>query len=80
MQYASVEYIDELNHHGFEVSVARMGNPYENAIMESLLKTLKYDEVYLCDYGGRDRKVSLFHRGGLQSKEASLGIGLSLTQ
>ncbi|MBL7062542.1 MAG: IS3 family transposase, partial [Dehalococcoidia bacterium] len=50
VQYASVEYIDELKHHGFEVSMARMGNPYENAMMESFFKTLKYEEVYLCDY------------------------------
>ena len=50
LQYASVEYIDELKHHGFEVSMARMGNPYENAMMESFFKTLKYEEVYLCDY------------------------------
>ena len=24
--------------------------PYENARMESFFKTLKYEEVYLCDY------------------------------
>jgi len=30
--------------------MARMGNPYENAMMESFFKTLKYEEVYLCDY------------------------------
>jgi len=26
------------------------GNPYENARMESFFKTLKYEEVYLCEY------------------------------
>jgi len=26
------------------------GNPYENARMESFFKTLKYKEVYLCEY------------------------------
>ena len=26
------------------------GNPYENAMMESFFKTLKYEEVYLCEY------------------------------
>ena len=50
VQYASSEYIDELKSHGFEISMARTGNPYENAIMESFFKTLKYEEVYLCEY------------------------------
>jgi len=27
------------------------GSPYENARMESFFKTLKYEEVYLCEYG-----------------------------
>ncbi len=50
VQYASTEYIDELKSHGFEISMARAGNPYENAVMESFFKTLKYEEVYLCEY------------------------------
>ncbi len=50
VQYASVEYTDELKRHGFENSMARTGNPYENAGMESFFKTLKYEEVYLCEY------------------------------
>ena len=32
------------------MSMARAGNPYENAMMESFFKTLKYEEVYLCNY------------------------------
>ena len=40
----------ELKRHGFEISMARTGNPYENARMESFFKTLKYEEVYLCEY------------------------------
>ncbi len=50
VQYASGEYILELTSHGFMVSMARTGNPYENATMESFFKTLKYEEVYLCEY------------------------------
>jgi len=38
------------SNHGFLVSMARTGNPYENAVMESFFKTLKYEEVYLCEY------------------------------
>jgi len=30
--------------------MAQRGNPYENAMMESFIKTLKYEEVYLCEY------------------------------
>ncbi|MBL7062131.1 MAG: IS3 family transposase, partial [Dehalococcoidia bacterium] len=47
VQYASGEYIDKLKRYGFEISMARTGNPYENAMMESFFKTLKYEEVYL---------------------------------
>ena len=50
VQYASGDYMDELKSHGFEISMARAGNPYENAMMESFFKTLKYEEVYLCEY------------------------------
>jgi putative transposase len=50
VQYASTEYVSELKSHGFEISMARAGNPYENARMESFFKTLKYEEVYLCEY------------------------------
>ncbi len=50
VQYASGEYVDELKSHSFLVSMARVGNPYENTMMESFFKTLKYEEVYLCEY------------------------------
>ncbi len=30
--------------------MARTGNPYENAKLESFFKTLRYVEVYLCEY------------------------------
>jgi putative transposase len=50
VQYASVEYVEELGRHGFQISMARRGNPYDNATMESFFKTLKYEEIYLFDY------------------------------
>jgi transposase InsO family protein len=50
VQYASAEYVAELQRYGFLVSMARAGNPYENAVMESFFKTLKYEEVNLCEY------------------------------
>jgi putative transposase len=50
VQYASGDYVAELKSHGFGISMARAGNPYENAMIESFFKTLKYEEVYLCEY------------------------------
>jgi len=43
---------------------ARKGNPYDNAVAESFLKTLKCEAVYLWDYrhfGGCEREDSLFN-------------------
>jgi len=34
----------------YAMSMARTGNPYENAVMESFFKTLKHEEVHLCEY------------------------------
>lgn len=50
VQYASTKYVGELERHGFSISMARRGNPYENAVMESFFKTLKQEEVYLYEY------------------------------
>ena len=50
VQYASAEYVGELERHVFSISMARRGNPYENAVMESFFKTLKQEEVYLYEY------------------------------
>jgi putative transposase len=50
VQYASHEYIEELKTYGFQISMSRKGNPYDNARMESFFKTLKYEEVNLCEY------------------------------
>lgn len=50
VQYASNEYVEELTRYGFVISMARAGNPYDNATMESFFKTLKYEEVNLSEY------------------------------
>jgi putative transposase len=50
IQYACEEYVTELKNYGFEISMSRTGNPYDNARMESFFKTLKNEEVYLCEY------------------------------
>jgi len=50
VQYASAEYTEELKALGFQISMSRRGNPYDNATMESFFKTLKQEEVYLYEY------------------------------
>jgi len=50
VQYANAEYVMRLEGAGAEISMAAVGNPYENAKAESFFKTLKYEEVYLKDY------------------------------
>ena len=34
----------------FQISMSRRGNPFDNALCESFLKTLKYERVYREDY------------------------------
>jgi putative transposase len=50
VQYASSEYVDRLEEAGARVSMAAVGNPYENSMAESFFRTLKMEEVYLKDY------------------------------
>jgi transposase InsO family protein len=49
-QYASGDYTDLLKANGIEISMSRKGNPWDNAVCESFLKTLKYEEVYRSEY------------------------------
>ena len=50
VQYASEDYVNELRRYKFQISMSRKGNPYDNAMAESFIKTLKYEEVDLWDY------------------------------
>jgi len=50
IQYASKEYVDVLEANGFQISMSAKGNPYDNAMAESFIKTLKHEEVYLWEY------------------------------
>ena len=49
-EYAAEDYRAELEKHGLKGSMARRGNPYDNAKAESFMKTLKVEEVYLMEY------------------------------
>lgn len=50
VQYASSEYVSRLEEVGALISMAAVGNPYENAKAESFFRTLKMEEVYIKDY------------------------------
>ncbi len=49
-QYAAEDYRKELAKHGLKGSMGRRGNPYDNAMAESFMKTLKLEKVYLTEY------------------------------
>ena len=79
VQYASHEYTDELRKHSFQISMARKGNPYDNAMMESFFKTLKHEEVYLYEYDTIDdvnARVSHFIEQVYNVKRLHSAIGL----
>lgn len=50
VQYACDEYVQLLTANGFQISMSRSGNPYDNAYAESFMKTLKHEEVSLWEY------------------------------
>jgi transposase InsO family protein len=50
VQYACRAYTDLLRQQQATISMSRRGNPYDNAIAEAFVKTLKYEEVYRSEY------------------------------
>jgi putative transposase len=50
VQYLCAPYVALLKASGFHISNSAKGNPYHNAFAESLMKTLKQEEVYLANY------------------------------
>lgn len=50
IQYANDAYVDRLDAIGARISMAAVGNPYENAQAERFFRTLKHEEVYLNQY------------------------------
>ena len=61
VQYASTDFRNVLNSHGFIQSMSRKGNCYDNAVAESFFHTLKIEHVYDYRYETRaDAKQSIF--------------------
>jgi transposase InsO family protein len=50
VQYCAEAYVKILQETGFAISMSRPGNPYDNALAESFMRTLKCEEVYLRRY------------------------------
>lgn len=50
VQYASSDYVEQLEQIGAQISMSSVRNPYDNAKAESFFKTLKQEEVYLKEY------------------------------
>jgi len=78
VQYASEEYVAELEKYDFLISMSRTGNPYDNARMESFFKTLKYEEVYLCEYETYEdvlERIPYFIEKVYNQKRLHSGIG-----
>ncbi len=59
VQYASQEYVQVLLRHRMIPSMSRPANPYDNALCESFMKTLKQEEIYCRQY--RDREDLQMH-------------------
>jgi transposase InsO family protein len=63
VQYASTDYAARLAERGFEASMSRPGNPYDNAKAESFMKTLKAEEANGKTYADLDdarRQIGAF--------------------
>ena len=78
VQYASSDYVKELLGYGFKISMARRGNPYENAVCESFIKTLKDEEVYLWEYKtmeDAERRICHFIKDVYNEKRLHSSLG-----
>ena len=78
VQYAAHEYIDVLRAYRFRINMSRKGNPYDNAAVESFMKTLKTEEVYLWEYqtlGDVERRLPYFIEDVYNQKRLHASLG-----
>ena len=54
IQYACADYVGRLQAVGILPSMSRAGCPYDNAMAESFMKTLKTEEIYATTYKDLD--------------------------
>jgi putative transposase len=50
IQFASTEFQEVVKMHAMVPSMSRPANPYDNAVCESFMKTLKQEEIYCREY------------------------------
>ena len=78
VQYAAKGYTELLMSYGIVISMSRRGNAYDNAKAERFMRTLKYEEVYLCDYDNladAKRRIKQFIEGLYNRKRLHSAIG-----
>ena len=78
VQYASRDYIKELEFYRFQISMSRKGNPFDNAYVESFMKTLKAEEVHLWEYRTMEdvqRRIPYFIEDVYNHKRLHSAIG-----
>ena len=78
VQYASADYVKELEFYSFQISMSRRGNPYDNAYAESFMKTLKSEEVHLWEYrtmADVQRRIPYFIEDVYNQKRLHSAIG-----
>lgn len=80
VQYASHDYVAQLEQIAAQISMSSVSNPYYNAKAESFFKTLKQEEVYrkrvrvVCRCPGQSGRLS---RAGVQHQAPAFQPGLS---
>ena len=78
VQYAAKGYTELLMSYGIVISMSRRGNAYDNAKAERFMRTLKYEEVYLCDYDNMadaKQRIKQFIEGLYNRKRLHSAIG-----
>lgn len=78
VQYAAAAYVERLKEAEMRPSMGEQGNSYENAFAESLIKTIKYEEVYMNEYETLEdvyRNIQQFIEGVYNRKRLHSSIG-----
>jgi len=78
VQYASTGYVDRLKQVNMLPSMSGRGNSYDNAYAESSIKTIKYNEVNMKEYGSFEEayaNIKRFIEEVYNKKQLHSGIG-----
>jgi putative transposase len=62
VQYASRRYTQILQQQQIRISMSRKGNPYDNAMCESFMKTIKQEEIHHSQYESLPQAQRQLHR------------------